>query len=73
MKTLELRFTDDLGRTSMIGIPNPKEPVDPIEVSEAMDAIIASEAFGSHESQFTAKSSARIVERNVESIDIKMD
>lgn len=70
MKTLELRFKDDQGRTSMIGIPHPKEPIHPTEVSQVMDAIIATEAFGTHDSKFATKSSARVVERYVEPIDI---
>lgn len=73
MKTLELRFKDTNNRVSTVGIPHPTEPVDAVEVNRVMDELIATEALGSHEAKVTHKVSARVVQRNVEQIELPLE
>lgn len=68
MKTLELRFENEDGKVSTLRIEEPREPVDPLLVSAAMDEIIQQNVFTSSSGMFTTKKDARIVERNVEEI-----
>lgn len=69
-KRLELLFTTEAGTSATISVDSPKEPVDAQAVSAAMDEILASNVFFSAQGNFTAKRGARLVERNVESIEI---
>ncbi len=70
MKKIELKFENEEGKTVTISLDNPVEPVDPVAVSEAMDAILSENAFFSSGGDLVAKKSARIVERNVSEIEI---
>ncbi|TVP83263.1 MAG: DUF2922 domain-containing protein [Alkalicoccus sp.] len=69
-KRLELLFTTDAGTSSTIAVDNPKEPVDPAAVREAMDDILAADVFHGSNGSLVAKRGARLVERNVETIEI---
>ncbi|WLV24140.1 DUF2922 domain-containing protein [Aciduricibacillus chroicocephali] len=70
MKTLELRFENEMGKVSTLSITEPSEPVDPLLVSAAMDEIIANSVFTSPGGDFVKKVDARIVERKVEQIEV---
>jgi len=70
MKTIELKFTNQDGRTVTYSLDDPIEPVDANAVGEAMDEIIAQNAFTSSGGDVVAKKSARVVERNVQDIDL---
>lgn len=69
-KSLELQFVTEAGSTSNISLDAPKEPVDPVAVKTAMQAIIASNAFYSAKGKLVAAKGARVVERNVTEYEI---
>ncbi|WP_077618280.1 DUF2922 domain-containing protein [Bacillus sinesaloumensis] len=69
-KTLEMLFTNEDGKTATVSIENPKEPVDSVALSAAMDAIVASNAFLTPSGAIVAKKGARVVERNVEDVEL---
>ncbi|WP_053218173.1 DUF2922 domain-containing protein [Virgibacillus senegalensis] len=70
MKKLELKFLNEEDKTVTISLDHPVEPADPAAVSAAMDEIISQNAFFSSGGDLVSKKSARIVERNVEEIEI---
>lgn len=70
MKKIELKFKNEEDKTVTISLDNPVEPADPAAVNAAMDAILAENAFYSSGGDLVEKHSARIVERNVEEIEI---
>ena len=70
MKTLELKFENADGKIVTYSLEKPIEPVDPVAVAAAMDTIIAENAFTSSGGNLVAKKSARVVERNVEDVEI---
>ncbi|UOQ50295.1 DUF2922 domain-containing protein [Gracilibacillus caseinilyticus] len=70
MKKIELKFENEEGKTATISLDNPVEPVDPVVVNTAMDAIMSQNAFFSSGGDLVAKKSARIVERNVTDIEL---
>ena len=70
MKTLELKFENADGKIVTYSLEQPIEPVDPVAVAAAMDTIIAENAFTSSGGNLVAKKSARVVERNVEDVEI---
>ena len=70
VKTLELAFTTENGKTATVSIDMPKEPVDVEAVKEAMDTIIAQEAITSANGKLTAKKYVRLVERAVEEYEL---
>ncbi len=69
-KTLELIFTTEENKSSTISIDNPKEPVDLVEVANAMDLIIAESALYTTSGKYVAKKGARLVERTVQEFTI---
>ncbi|WP_026907643.1 DUF2922 domain-containing protein [Paucisalibacillus globulus] len=70
MKTLELKFENTDGKIVTYSLEQPIEPVDSAAVAAAMDTIIAENAFTSSGGNLVAKKSARVVERNVEDIEL---
>lgn len=64
-KTLELQFVTDTGETTSISIDSPKEPVDAATVKQAMEQIVASDAFYSAKGQLVSPKGVRVIERNV--------
>lgn len=70
MKRLELRFVNADGKTVTYSLDNPVEPADPEVISGAMDDIIEQNAFTSSGGDLVSKHSARLVERNVEEIEL---
>ena len=71
-KTLEMIFTNEEGKAATVSIENPKEPVDPVAVSAAMDTILTANIFISSGGDFVGKKSARVVERNVEDVELQL-
>ncbi len=69
-KRLELQFLNEENKTVTIALEAPIEPVDPALVNQAMDEIIAQNAFISSGGDLVAKKGARLVERNVEEIEL---
>lgn len=69
-KRLELLFTTEAGTSATIAIDHPKEPVDAAAVGEAMDEILAADIFFGASGNFVSKRGARLVERNVDTIDL---
>ncbi len=70
LKTIELKFENEEGKTVTISLDAPVEPVDPAAVNTAMDAVIAQNAFFSSGGDLVGKKSARVVERNVTEIEL---
>ncbi|MEH7224646.1 DUF2922 domain-containing protein [Bacillus sp. JJ1566] len=68
-KTLEMQFINEDGKTATVSIENPKEPVDELAISAAMDVIVSTNAFLTRGGPIVAKKGARVVERNVESVE----
>ncbi|SDN60835.1 DUF2922 domain-containing protein [Alkalicoccus daliensis] len=69
-KRLELLFTTEAGTSATIAVDSPKEPVDAAAVTQAMDEILAADVFFGASGNFVEKRGARLVERNVDTIDI---
>ncbi|MCT2537063.1 DUF2922 domain-containing protein [Aquibacillus koreensis] len=70
MKTLEMKFGNEDNKVVTISLEQPIEPVDPVAVEQAMDVIIAQNVFASSGGNLVTKKSVRVVERNVEDIEI---
>lgn len=73
MKRIELIFKNEMGRNVTISLDDPIEPVDPALVAQVMDQVIAHNAFTSSGGFLVGKAAARIVERNVEPIEIPVN
>ncbi|MFZ3589625.1 DUF2922 domain-containing protein [Bacillus sp. DJP31] len=67
-KTLQLQFLNEENKIVTLSIDNPIEPVDPIALDAAMDAVLSTNVFTSAGGDFIQKKGARVVERNVEEI-----
>ncbi|MFD0049056.1 DUF2922 domain-containing protein [Actinomycetes bacterium NPDC127524] len=69
-KTLELLFTTLQGKTAVLSIDDPKEPVDMAKVKQAMDQFITLNVFTSRTGDYISKKGARVVERNVDDYEM---
>lgn len=69
-KKIDLQFENYDGRTVTYSLDHPVEPVDAEAVNAAMDEILQQDVFTSSGGDLVAKKGARIVERNVEEIEI---
>ncbi|QHS22075.1 DUF2922 domain-containing protein [Virgibacillus sp. MSP4-1] len=69
-KKLELKFTNADGKTVTYSLDEPVEPVDTALINQAMDEIITQNTFTSSGGDLIEKKSARIVERNVQEIEL---
>jgi hypothetical protein len=69
-KTLELHFLNTEGKTVKVNIDSPKDPVDQLALSTAMDQILASNIFITTGGDFVSKKGARMVDRNVTEITL---
>ena len=69
-KTLEMVFETQDGKSSTISIENPKEPVDVSQLKMAMQQMIVANAFTSASGDLISVKGARLVERNVEEVDV---
>ena len=45
-KTIELHFTNSVGKVTKLTVENPKEPIDPVATKAVMEQIIAAGVFG---------------------------
>ncbi|MFC4557959.1 DUF2922 domain-containing protein [Virgibacillus kekensis] len=70
MKKLELKFENADGKTVTYSLEQPIEPVDPAAVKAAMDTIVTQNAFTSSGGDLVSIKSARVVERNVQDIEL---
>ena len=70
MKTLEMKFTNEEGKIVTYSLDYPIEPVDPAAVNAAMEEVITQNAFRTNGGELVAKKSARVVEQNIEDIEI---
>lgn len=70
MKKIELRFRNADDKLVRFELDNPVDPIDPVVVNEAMDAIIQENVFTSSGGDLLTKESARIVEQIVEEIEL---
>ncbi|WP_174614860.1 DUF2922 domain-containing protein [Virgibacillus ihumii] len=70
MKKLELKFLNVDGKTVTYSLDKPIEPVDPVAVKAAMDEIINQNAFSTSGGDIVSIKGARVVERNVEEIEL---
>jgi Protein of unknown function (DUF2922) len=70
MKKLELKFENEEGKVVTYSVEKPIEPVDPAAVVAAMDVILTQNAFTTSGGNLVAKKGARLVENNVEEIEI---
>lgn len=70
MKKLELKFKNQEDKIVTYSLDHPIEPVDSAAINEAMDEIIAQNVFSSTGGELVAKASARVVEQNIEDIEM---
>lgn len=70
MKQLELKFLNEEEKIVTYSLDKPDESVEADEVAEAMDEIIDQNVFETTGGELVKKDSARIVERNVEEIEL---
>ena len=70
MKRIELKFRTEEGRLSTVSLDDPKEPVDPIAVKQAMQVIIDQDVFTSSGGSYVSMDSAQVVDRTVEEISL---
>ncbi|MCP3026305.1 DUF2922 domain-containing protein [Halobacillus sp. A5] len=70
MKKLELKFLNEEERVVTFSIDHPIEPVNEEDINAAMDAMIEENCFFSSGGDLVSKKEARIVERNVTSIEL---
>jgi hypothetical protein len=61
VRTLEMDFNTELGRTQRIRIYDAKDPLTSAEVADAMDTIIAKNIFTGTGGNLTGKIQARVV------------
>ncbi|MBU8878722.1 DUF2922 domain-containing protein [Bacillus sp. FJAT-29790] len=64
-KSLELTFLTETGKLSQLSIENPKEPINPTAVKQAMEEIVAANVFQTNNGSFAAAKGARVIDRNV--------
>lgn len=69
-KTIELLFENAGGKVVRYTLDNPVDPFDAATVNQAMDTILAQNAFSSSGGDLVKKKGARIVERNVTDIPL---
>lgn len=69
-KSLEMNFLTDTGKLSKLSIDNPKEPIDPAAIKQAMEQIVTANVFQNSNGSFAAVKSARVIERNVTEYEI---
>ncbi|QFT89819.1 hypothetical protein FIU87_14240 [Bacillus sp. THAF10] len=70
MFSLELTFINEDGEKTKLTVDDPRVDLSTAEIEQAMDDIIAANAFTSKGGSYVSKDSARIIERNVTEIEI---
>ncbi|KQU13126.1 DUF2922 domain-containing protein [Peribacillus sp. TH16] len=69
-RVLEMIFVTEEGKSATISVENPKEPVDANTVKLAMEQMITGNAFVASSGDFVSIKGARLVERNVEDVEL---
>ncbi|MGG4267790.1 DUF2922 domain-containing protein [Peribacillus simplex] len=69
-KVLEMIFVTEEGKTATISVDNPKEPVNVNTIKLAMEQLIAGNVFVASSGDFVDLKAARLVERNVEEVEL---
>ncbi|MDM5211030.1 DUF2922 domain-containing protein [Peribacillus sp. NJ4] len=69
-KVLEMIFVTKEGQSATISVDNPKEPVSVNTVKQAMEKVIAGNVFVTSSGDFVDLKAARVVERNVEEVEL---
>lgn len=69
-KQLNLRFLNESGKIVTISVNDPVEPVDGTAASQAMDTILAQNAFVSSGGKLVSKKDARLVEHNITDVTL---
>lgn len=64
-KTLELSFLTETGKLSKLTVDNPKEPINPVAIKQAMDQIILANIIQTTNGDLVAAEGAKVIERNV--------
>ena len=64
-KTIELHFTNSMGKVTKLTVEHPKEPVDLVAVKQVMEQIIAAGIFGGPIGSLVSAKEARLVEHAV--------
>lgn len=67
---LEMEFLDSVGKKFLVSLDDPKSDLTPLEVSDAMNAILTFNVFKSPAGDLEVASDARIVTTTVNSLDI---
>jgi hypothetical protein len=70
-KSLVMIFLNELGARVSITLPAVKDGVTALEVSDAMDVLIAKNVFKSTGGDLKVKHSAQITERNVTALEVR--
>lgn len=70
MKTLELKFRNQQNRIVTLTLDDPIEPINEQAIRAAMDQIIAIRAFSTAGGSLVEKASARVIERQIEEIEL---
>jgi hypothetical protein len=66
--TLQLQFLTDQNKKVRINIPNPRQPVDPNAVQQAMDTIVAKNIFALPQGVIVKKVGATLVQTDSSSV-----
>lgn len=70
-KSLSMTFTTDAGNKASISVNNVKDTITEVEVKGLMDTIVSKNAFKTSKGAFVGKSTAQIVERTVDKINLQ--
>jgi hypothetical protein len=64
-KTIELHFSNSLGKATKLTVDAPQEPINPTAVKQVMENIIAAGVFGGSAGSLVSTKEARLVENHV--------
>ncbi|MCX5780322.1 MAG: DUF2922 domain-containing protein [Firmicutes bacterium] len=70
VRTLEMDFNTELGRTQRIRVNDAKDPITGAEVAAAMDSIISKNIFTGTGGNLTAKIDARVIVTDSAALDL---
>ena len=70
VRTLEMDFNTELGRTQRIRVNDAKDPMTGAEVAAAMDSIISKNIFTGTGGNLTAKIDARVIVTDSSALDL---
>ncbi|WP_057767337.1 DUF2922 domain-containing protein [Cytobacillus praedii] len=64
-KSLELSFLTENGKLSKLSVDNPKEPINPAVIKQAMEQIISANIIQTVNGDLVTAEGVRVIERNV--------